>query len=141
MYDRLMAIRPSAVWQQKVDEESAQIAAGTLSPDRASAVIVWPESLRAETDAALAAFEGELRALASPTDDEVFDVVKRLVLVLNEINERHESAGLIGYETGERDELCWYIDASLEESGVDVAALEARHEIEPGMLIGAWRNW
>jgi hypothetical protein len=136
-----MAIRPSTIWQQQADEQTAEIAAGTLAPDQAYAFTLWPESLRVETDAALAAFEGELRALASPTDDEILAVVRRCVLVLNDINERHESSGLIGYETGERDELCWYIDASLEESGIDVAALEARHEIEPGMLIGAWRDW
>jgi len=87
-----MAIRPSAIWQQQADEQTAAIAAGPLSPDQAYAFTLWPESLRVETDAA-------------------------------------------------RDELCWYIDASLEESGIDVAALEARHGIEPGELIGAWRHW
>ena len=136
-----MAIRPSAIWQQQADEQTAAIAAGTLSPDQAYAFTLWPESLRVETDAALAAFEGELRALASHEDADVLAVVERLVLTLNEINERHVSSGLIGYETGERDELCWYIDESLEESGIDVAALEARHGIEPGELIGAWRHW
>ena len=136
-----MAIRPSTIWQQQADEQTAEIAAGTLAPDQAYAFTLWPESLRVETDAALAAFEGELSALASHEDAEVLAVVKRLVLTLNEINERHESAGLIGYETGERDELCWYIDESLEESGIDVAALETRHGSERGMLIGGWRDW
>jgi len=30
----------------------------------------------------------------------------QIVLALNRINDHHRNAGLIGYETGERDELC-----------------------------------
>ena len=32
-----------------------------------------------------------------------------------------------GYETGEREQLCLYIDQALAEAGVDVEALTARH--------------
>ena len=103
--------------------------------------MLWPESLRTETDAALAAFEGELRALASPADEDVLAIVERVVLALNEINERHERGGLTGYETGEREELCAYIDAVLSESGIDVEALEARNGIDRGELAGRWRDW
>lgn len=76
--------------------------------------------LWASTDAALAAFEDELYALKSPSDSDVLDVVKDVVLALNEINEQHVNTGQTGYETDEREELCDYIDASLEESGIDV---------------------
>jgi hypothetical protein len=103
--------------------------------------VLWPESLRADTDAALARFEAELRALSSPSDEDILGLVERVVLALNKISERHVSAGLIGYETGEREQLCAYIDASLEESGIDVEALEQRHGIDRHEIAGRWRKW
>jgi hypothetical protein len=103
---------------------------------------LWPESLRVGTDTALAVFEDELRALKSPSDEDVLGVVERVVLALNKITEQHLSAGLMSYETGEREELCEYIDASLEESGIDVQELETRNGIERrDGIAGRWRGW
>jgi hypothetical protein len=63
VYARLMARRPNDEWQQQVDEQAAALAEGSLTPDDAYASRLWPESLRVGTDAALATFEHELRAL------------------------------------------------------------------------------
>jgi hypothetical protein len=136
-----MARRPSDEWQRRVDEQAADVAQGSLSPADVYAARLWPESLRVGTDAALARFEHELRALKSPADADILGVVQRLVLALNEINEQHERAGLIGYETDEREELCDYINASLEESGIDLEAVEARNGIDRAEIAGRWRNW
>jgi hypothetical protein len=140
-YARLVAMRPSEEWQRKVDEQAAELAQGALSPDDAYASNLWPESLRIGTDAALASFEDELRALKSASDEDVLALVQRVVLALNKINKQHGNAGLMGYETDEREELCDYIDASLEESGIDVAALEARNGIDRWQITGRWRDW
>jgi hypothetical protein len=141
-YDRPVVRRPSDEWQRRVADEAAELAQGTLSPERAYASQLWPESLRISTDTALATFEDELHALVSPPDAEVLGVVQRLVLALNKINDQHVRSGQTGYETTEREELCDYIDASLEESGIDVAALETRHGIERrDGIAGQWRDW
>ncbi|HEY4850591.1 MAG TPA: hypothetical protein VII22_07330 [Streptosporangiaceae bacterium] len=136
-----MARRPSDEWRRRVAEEAAELEQGSLSPADASAAVLWPESLRSGTDSVLAAFEGELRALASPSDEDVLGAVRRVVLALNKVNEQQGRAGSIGYETGEREELCEYIDASLEEFGIDVRALEARRGIDRGEIAGNWREW
>ena len=99
---------------------------------------LWPESLLNSTDAALTGFEGNLRTLMSPSDKDVFGTVKRLILALNKINAQHGGAG---YETGEREELCDHIDASLSESGIDVEALAARANIGRWELTDTWRQW
>jgi hypothetical protein len=138
----LVARRPSDKWQRQVDEQAAEVAQGLLPLADAYAFQLWPESLRVGTDAALAVFEDELRALKSPSDEDVMGVVEHVVLALNKINEQHVSAGLVGYETGEREELCEYVDASLEESGIDVEALEARNGIKRrDGIAGRWRDW
>ena len=141
-----MASRPSDKWRAETEQEAAELAAGTRSPDQAYAAVLWPESLIASTDAALAAFEADLAALLSASenaldDKDVLAVVRRAVLALNAINDQHERADLTGYETGEREDLCDYIDATLTESGIDVAALATRNGREPGELIGEWRTW
>jgi len=140
-YDHPMARRPSDVWRRQVEEEAAKRAQGSLSRKETYASVLWPESLVASTDAALAAFEDELHELMSPSDADVFRAVQRVVLALNKINEQHVRAGQLGYETGEREELCEYIDASLGESGIDVGALTARNGIGRWEITDTWRDW
>ena len=145
-YDHPMASRPSDKWRAETELEAAELAAGTRSPDQAYAAVLWPESLITSTDAALAAFEAELAMLLSvsestPDDKDVLAVVRSAVLALNAINDQHERTSRTGYETGEREDLCGYIDATLTESGIDVAALALRNGKEPGELIGEWRTW
>jgi hypothetical protein len=112
-----------------------------LSPEHACASDLWPESLRAATDATLAAFEDELRTVRSPSDEDVLSIVERVVLALNKINDEHIRTGKTGYETGEREQLCDYLDASLVEAGIDVEALEQRHGSGHGEIAGRWRTW
>jgi hypothetical protein len=133
-----MAMRPNDVWQRQVEEEAAQMAQGTLTPGEMYASTLWPKSLLTSTDIALAAFEDELRTLTCASDADVFDAVKRVVLALNLINEQH---GGSGYETGEREELWEYIDASLTAVGIDAEALAARNEIGRWEITDEWRRW
>jgi hypothetical protein len=141
-----MASRPSDKWRAETEREAAELAARIRSPDQAYAAVLWPESLIASTDAALAAFEAELAALLfvsanTVDDDDVLAVVHRAVLALNAIDDQHFQTSRTGYETGEREDLCDYIDATLTESGIDVAALAIRNGREPAELIGEWRTW
>jgi hypothetical protein len=140
-YDRAVAVRPSEGWRKRVEEQAAEVARGVLSPDQAFALTLWPESLLVNTDAALATFEDELHELASASDHQVLDVVRRVVLTLNKINDEHVRVGKMGYETGEREELCEYVDATLGESGVDVDALAARRGIGRWEITDEWRRW
>lgn len=63
-------------------------------------------------------------------------MAERVVRALNAVNAQHGRAGLVGCEAGEREELCDYVNAALEESGLDPEALEARNGIEPGEIAG-----
>src|SRR5512146_2149436 len=119
----------------------AELARGTRSPEQVYARFLWPESLRSRTDAALAEFEADLHALTQPSDGEILNVIERLVLTLNKINEDQVRADEIGYETDEREDLCDYITASLREARIDVVSLEIRHGAQPGDIAGLWRDW
>ena len=99
---------------------------------------LFPESLLVRTDQTLEAFQAVLAKLPDPSDDQVLAVVKRTILALNKVNREH---GGTGYETGEREELCDYIDNSLTEAGIDVEALASRRGIGRYAITDEWRTW
>ncbi|MFF4843704.1 hypothetical protein [Streptomyces collinus] len=133
-----MAERPTTNWRKGIAEEAAELAAGTLDPDCACMVDLFPDELLAATDAVLDAFEARLPALAEGGDDQVFAVVERVVLALNAVNEAHDECA---FETDEREQLCLYIDEALTEQGVDVAALTASRGLGRHELTDQWRDW
>lgn len=133
-----MTERPSKQWRDGVADEASKVAAGTLNAADAFMADLYPVSLLDATDEALGAFESELRTLRSPSDDEVFEAVERVVLALNVINDQHDGAA---YETGEREELGDYIDQALTECGVDVPALTARQGLGRYEITDKWRDW
>jgi hypothetical protein len=133
-----MAERPTTRWRHGVAEEAEKLATGTLDPDCACMARLFPEELLASTDAVLDTFEAELPGLGEASDEQAFAVVERVVLALNAVNDAHNGGA---FETGEREELCDYVDESLTEHGVDVAALTARHGLGRYEITDKWRNW
>lgn len=121
-------------------EVARDVEAGILEPECASAAEMYPESLLKATDAALEAFEAEVRGLTEPSDGDVFGAVERVVLALNAVDDGVSHGGA-GYCTEEREQLCEYIDRTLGEHGVDVAALAARKGINRAEITDAWRDW
>lgn len=99
---------------------------------------LFPEELLTATDAVLDAFEGELSGVGEANDQHVLAVVERVVVALNGVNDARNGSA---FETGEREELCDYIDESLAERGVDVAGLTARHGLGRYQLTDKWRRW
>jgi hypothetical protein len=49
--------RPTAYWREQVVEEKAGLASGTLDPDDAFAVELWPERMIQDTDEVLDRFD------------------------------------------------------------------------------------
>ena len=99
---------------------------------------LFPDELLVATDAVLSTFEAELPALAEADDAQIFAVVERVIFALNAVNDARNGCA---FETGEREELCAYIDEALTERGVDVVALTARHRLGRYELTDKWRKW
>ncbi|MFJ6406081.1 hypothetical protein ACIQK9_11235 [Streptomyces hydrogenans] len=135
-----MANRPPENWRAWMAEVARDVEAGILEVECVGAAEMYPESLLRATDSALEAFEAEVRGLLEPSDDEVFGAVERVVLALNAVD-GDASHGGAGYCTEEREQLCEYIDLTLGEHGVDVAALAARRGIDRAEITDAWRDW
>ncbi|MEU6400362.1 hypothetical protein ABZ867_25720 [Streptomyces cinnamoneus] len=135
-----MASKPPETWRAYMADTAREVAAGTLSPECADVADLYPESLLRATDAALEVFEDGVRALRQPSDEAVFGAVERVVLALNAID-RDEQHGGPHFCTEEREQLCDYIDLTLSEHGVDVAALAARRGIDRAAITDRWRDW
>jgi nucleotide-binding universal stress UspA family protein len=133
--------RPTARWRAEIQEEAAALAAGTLSPDDAAAADLWSEYLLTHTDIVLDAFEIAVQRLTSPSDDQIMAAVKEVVVGLNAVSAELDDRGEMPYETDEREELCAYIDETLEEAGVDLDALTERLGIGRNEITDEWREW
>jgi hypothetical protein len=137
-----MVKRPTAEWRERVANEKAELAAGTLEPDDAFAAELWPEEMIQDTEAVLDRFDADVadlvahRAEVAP-DAEIFEVIRRTVADLNAVDTRHDGP----YETGEREQLCEYIENALEGAGIDVDALAARHRMTRHEITDEWREW
>jgi hypothetical protein len=133
-----MAERPTTSWRDGIAEEAEELASGALDPECACMAGLFPEDLLTATDAVLDTYEAELARLAEADDAQILAVVERAVLALNAVNDARNGSA---FETGEREELCDYIDESLTEHGVDVVALTARHGLGRHQLTDKWRKW
>ncbi|MFD8012555.1 hypothetical protein [Streptomyces sp. NPDC058955] len=135
-----MAIRPPENWRTWMAVVARDVEAGLLEPGCAGVTEMYTESLLTATDSALEAFEVELSRLLEPSDEEVLRAVERVVLALNAVDSDPRHAGT-RFCTEEREQLCDYIDHTLGEHGVDVAALLARKGVFRAGITDAWRDW
>ncbi|MEU2180743.1 hypothetical protein [Streptomyces thermolilacinus] len=136
-----MAKRPTDHWRAYMAQEAREVAAGEPDPDCAGAAELWCDCLLTATDDALRAFEEDVRRLTDPSDQDVYGVIERVVLALNTVHDTEAELGHCGYETDEREQLCAYIDRTLTEHGVDVAALVARNGMGRHEITDRWRDW
>jgi hypothetical protein len=128
--------RPTVRWQRTVAAQEAAVAAGTLAPADAYAAELWPPAFTAAVDTVLEAYERDVAAADTTSDDAVWAAVETAVVGLNTAD---EPFGAI--ETGEREQLADYLDAVLTAAGVDVAALTARRGLDRAELTDTWRDW
>jgi hypothetical protein len=138
----VMIKRPSERWRHETRRQATAVVAGTLAPADAYAAKLWPRDFITAVDTALDAYEAAVRELPEPSDGpsssdaEVLAAVEHVVVALNAINNEH---GRI--ETGEREELCEYIDGVLTAADIDTGALTTRRGIDRAALTDSWRDW
>lgn len=133
-----MAIRPTAVWREGVDEESRLVNSGELEMEWAVAATLFSPELLLRTDEVLDTFEREVNGISEPSDEVVLAVIRNVVLSLNKVHEEFEEDA---FATSERDLLCRYIDDVLSESGVDLDALASRQRVQRSEITDRWRTW
>jgi len=97
---------------------------------------LFPAAFTADVDATLAMFERSVGRADLTTQHDVWVLVRNVVLDLNAVSDRW---GLI--ETGEREDLCQYIDDTLTAAGADLSAVASRSGIDRTDITDEWREW
>ncbi|KMJ55972.1 hypothetical protein AB685_24450 [Bacillus sp. LL01] len=107
--------KPTLEWKQRLEE------------DEDYEEFYSHESIAA-TNQTLDSYINDLKGLpSSPTQDEIIQCVKRVVLKLNDVNEEYDDF----IETEEREELYEFIDGAARTVGLE----------EDGDCTEEWREW
>jgi len=132
-------IRPTTLWRKERDEEAERVAAGRLPAQDAHMAALYPDAFLDLTDPVLDTFADAIRQRATTPDAYplVMGDVERVVLALNAIS--NVSDGWI--ETGEREDLCGYIEQVIAQHGIDVDLLAASQGVGVHELTNQWREW
>lgn len=133
-----MPERPTAGWRHHLEEQRAQLRAGTLKEGEDWALEAYTDSFIAATDTALANFDQVLTQIDPESSPAVLGAVQQVVLALNDVSANHSDRA---YGTDEREELCEYIDEALVSAGVDTEALAARQGLRRWEITDRWRSW
>ena len=133
-----MTKRPTESWRQHLVDQKAAVAAGALDPesDEAWALHLYPAAFTADVDAALALFERAIEQADLSRQHDIWVLIRSVVDNLNTVSKEWE---LI--ETGEREELCQYIDDALTNAGADLDVVAARARIRRNEITDEWRDW
>ncbi|MET8149110.1 hypothetical protein ACIBSW_39650 [Actinoplanes sp. NPDC049668] len=133
-----LAIRPSSEWRCSIAEEARLVAEGVLEDEFAVTAGLFPPALLQCFDEVFDAFERDVSELEPSSDIEVTAAIRRVVLELNSLNEKHDHDAIA---TAERALLCGYIDQTMTEAGVDLDALAARRGVSREDITDEWRTW
>ena len=125
-------------WRQFLKEQEAAVAAGLLDPGSADAWALrcFPAAFTDDVDAVLTLFERKIEKADLNSHHDVWVLIKDVVTALNSASERWK---LI--ETGEREELCQYIEDALTEAGAELEAVVSRAGMERREMTDEWREW
>lgn len=111
-FKELTKNKPTLEWKKRMDEDDD---------------LFTDENINA-TNQVLDTYINSLKELGdNPTEEEIFECVKKVVISLNELNDTYDYF----IETMEREELCEYI---IEAAGI--VGLESEEDITE-----EWREW
>lgn len=127
-------------WRERKAEEKRAFEAGEITADDCYMDRLFPDSFIDRTEILLKAFTVAIKQCPTSASDfpQVMRNIETLVLGLNQINEDFDY-GVI--ETGEREELCEFIDQVITSRGIDIEALAASKNCDRYELTDEWRDW
>ena len=125
-------------WREDKAEEKREFDAGEINEDDVCLDQLFPDQFIADTELVLVEFAGAIAATEVRDYDSVMNSIISLVVKLNEINDKYDG-GVI--ETGEREQLCQYIEDVIAESKIDLEAYAKSRECDTNEITDSWREW
>ena len=125
-------------WREDKAEEKREFEAGEIAEDELCLDQLFPDQFIADTEPLLVEFAGAIAATNALDYDNVMNSIKSLVEKLNEINDKYNGEVI---ETGEREQLCQYIEDVISESAIDLDAYAKSMECDKNEITDLWREW
>lgn len=131
---------PTAAWREQKTEEARKFEAGEITAAERYMDKLFPDAFIDRTDLLLKDFAAAINQCSAAAADfpRVMQNIQDVVLALNKINDDFE---LRVIETGEREELCEFIDSVIIERGIDIESLAASQNCTRYELTDEWRDW
>jgi hypothetical protein len=131
---------PTEYWRNRKAEERQRFLAGKIAAKDCFMEQLFPDEFIERTDALLKEFISSISTFSSTEADysRVMAAIQLLVIELNKINDDFDGSVI---ETGEREELCEFIDNVIIERGIDIEALAASQDCDRNELTDEWRDW
>lgn len=131
---------PSQGWRDSKAEERQKFLAGKITAKECFMESLFPDEFIDRTDTALKLFVANISNCSPHQDDypKVRNAIKSLVLDLNKINDDFDGSVI---ETGEREEICDFIDDVIVAHGIDIDAYAEYLDCGRYELADEWRDW
>ena len=125
-------------WREDKAEEKRQFEAGEISEGELCLDQLFPDQFIADTEPLLLEFVSAIAKTDALNYESVMNSIKSLVEKLNEINDRFDGEVI---ETGEREQLCQYIEDVISESAIDLDQYAKNRECDKSEITDLWREW
>ena len=126
------------IWRDEKADEKRRLEAGEIDASECCIEELFPDSFIDETEPLLRSFVECLSTVGESDYIAVSSAVESLVMALNRINEKFGHAVI---ETGEREQLCQFIEDVIDESAVDLDDFAKHCGCDKSDITDRWRNW
>ena len=125
-------------WREDKAEEKREFEVGEITEDDVCLDQLFPDQFIADTELVLIEFAGAIAATEARDYGSVMHSIMSLVVKLNENNDKYDGEVI---ETGEREQLCQYIEDVISESTIDLEAYAKSRECDKNEITDLWREW
>ena len=125
-------------WREDKAEEKREFEVGEITEDDACLDQLFPDQFIADTELVLIEFAGAIAATEARDYGSVMRSIMSLVVKLNENNDKYDGEVI---ETGEREQLCQYIEDVISESTIDLEAYAKSGVCDKNEITDLWREW
>jgi hypothetical protein len=126
------------IWRDEKINEKRQFEAGEIDASECCMAELFPDEFINETEPLLQSLADRISDIDELDYPAVSDAIKTLVMALNQINEKFDQAVI---ETGEREQLCQFIEDVIEESAVDLGKYAVNFGCDSSEITDTWRDW
>lgn len=128
----------SEIWREEKIEEQRMLRAGEIDSSECCMDELYSDAFVAKVELLLKSFVDQVNQLSVADVAFLGKHLKSLVIALNDVNEEYDHAVI---ETGEREQLCQFMEDVINDSKVDLEEFATHLGCEQDEVTDQWRDW